>query len=189
MEYFIQIKEDLPKFPDDFIEQWLVPFSKDIGWPPRTDLSGCICGGWDGWYGILRSKNLDYWKNLDWRKEKIALTPDDLVVKDRKMITSLVLANVCNEVNIYSHPVLKSKERFDSIFCYIRKVGTFPKTVALEKLNDKYRLIDGCHRLASYFYLIGWFKVCGEDIPCLNVSREQEYWIAEQSAAPDSLSD
>ena len=189
MEYFRQIKEDLPKFSDDVIGQWLVPFSKDIGWPPRTDLSGGICGGWDGWYGILRGKNLDYCKNLDWRKEKIALTPYELVTKDLEMITSLISANVSNVPNIYSTPALKSKERFDGISCYIRKAGTFPKAVALEKLNDKYGLIDGCHRLASYFYLIGWFKVGGEDIPCLSVSREQEYWIAEQSTAHDFLSD
>jgi len=186
MEYRIKIKKDLPKFPDGVIDEWLVQFAKTEGWPPKTDLTGRICVRWQG---ILRGKSLNYWKNLDWRKEKIAVTPFDLVPGDREMITSLVLANVKNEVNIYSLTMPDSKERFDQICSYMREEGSFPKIVALERVNDKYKLIDGCHRLTAYFYLCGYYKVGGEDRPCLNVATEQEYWIAEQSAALDFLSD
>jgi hypothetical protein len=41
-----QISEVLPNFPEEVIEQWLLPFAEDEGWPPTTQelLSNLVFG-------------------------------------------------------------------------------------------------------------------------------------------------
>ena len=48
------IKNDLPDWPDDVIEQWLHYFAQDCGWPPPEPL------GNHRWKGLLGGKPLSW---------------------------------------------------------------------------------------------------------------------------------
>ncbi|ESX54720.1 hypothetical protein X760_27750 [Mesorhizobium sp. LSHC422A00] len=61
------IKDSLPEWPDDVIEQWLLPFAKDLGWPPPVPL------GEHRWHYILAKKPLSWWQGLKWELRDIDL--------------------------------------------------------------------------------------------------------------------
>lgn len=170
-----QIKRDLPKFPDNVIDDWILDFAKDIGWPPGDHMVDPE----NRWGAILRSKDLDYWAKIEWQKEKQTLAPKDFVYEDQKIITGLILTNVFGVPNIYSLTMPDTKERFDRICEYMRENGSFPGAVAIVNIADKYLIADGCHRLAAYFYLLGYLKGTTVEVICLNVVEEQEYWIGK----------
>ncbi len=46
-------------------------------------------------------------------------------------------------------------------------------------MGDRFRIIDGSHRLTAYFYLGGYFNIEDDKVSCLSVMDEQEYWVAE----------
>jgi hypothetical protein len=60
-----EIKNDLPDWPDDVIEQWLHYFAQDCGWPPPEPL------GDHRWSGLLGGKPLSWRKKVSWKKKKI----------------------------------------------------------------------------------------------------------------------
>jgi len=175
-DYLKKIKRDLPKFPDDIIDEWVFYYAKDIGWPPGNPLLDPE----NRWRAILHEKDLDYWAEIEWRKEKQKLTPKDFSNDDQMIITGLILTNNFGVSNIYSDTIPDTKERFDRICEYIKKNGSFPGVVAIVKVGTKYLIADGCHRLAAYFYLLGYLKGATDEVPCLNVAEEQEYWVGKQ---------
>ena len=165
----------MPKFPDDIIDQWVFQYAKDIGWPPGN----IMYDPEKRWSAILRGKDLDYWAKIEWRKEKKTLTPTDFVHSDQNIIAGLMMANVLGSHNIYSHTVPDTKERFDRLCEYMVENGSFPRIVALVNVTGKYLIADGCHRLAAYFYLLGYLRGATDEVPSLNVAKEQEYWIGK----------
>ena len=166
---------DLPNFPEEVVEQFLLPFAKELGWPPGKSENDPF----NRWKYILRKNDLKYWRQLKWNKEILKLSPHQLLPKDIEMVLGLIEANVNKKTNIYSMTMQDSKERFDRICTYLKNEGVYPSTVALEQIGDRFTIIDGCHRLAAYFYLLGWFKIEDDKLPCLSVIEEQEYWIAK----------
>ena len=171
-----KIIKDLPNFPEDVIKQFLIPYAKKLGWPPgntKKDPS-------NRWKYILRLNDLTYWREIKWNKKSLKLSPYKLLTKDFKIVTDLIQANVMGQMTDISSCMPDSKERFDYICTYLKQNGVYPKTVAIEQLGKKFRIIDGCHRMAAYFYLFGWFKIKDDKKPCLSVMEEQEYWVAEK---------
>ena len=60
-----RIIEDLPNFPVDVIEQFLLPYAEDFGWPPgkrERDPN-------NNWKYILRKNDLTYWQKVKWNKK------------------------------------------------------------------------------------------------------------------------
>ena len=165
-----QIIKDLPNFPEDVVEQFLLPFAEEYGWPPgkrENDPS-------NQWKSILRLNDLKYWRQVKWNKKTLKLSPDKLIPKDIEMVEDLMRANVQGQINMYSITMPSSKKRFDCICTYLKDEGVYPRTVAIEQMGDRFRIIDGCHRLAAYFYLRGLFKIEDDKVPCLSVMEEQE---------------
>ena len=171
-----QIIKDLPNFPVDVVEQFLLPYAEDFGWPPgkrEDDLN-------NNWKYILRKNDLIYWREVKWNKKTLKLSPHNLLPKDIEIVVNLMQANVQGKTTLFSLAMPKSKERFDRICSYLKREGMFPKTVAIEQIGDRFRIVDGSHRLSAYFYLRGWFKIKDEKVLCLNVKEEQDYWVAEK---------
>ncbi len=63
MEYLKKVKEDLSNFPDEVINEWLLPYAQSIGWPPTHER----------WRGIFFSKPLEFWQATTWQKQNLNL--------------------------------------------------------------------------------------------------------------------
>ena len=181
MDYFEKIKKDLPNFPDDIVEQFLLPFANKLGWPPEN----CKNDANNRWKDILRSNDLAYLRQLEWNKKTLKLSPHELLPKDCEMVVDLMRTNVQGQFTFYSE-MSDSKERFDRICLYLKQECVYPRTVAIERIGEKYRILDGCHRLSAYFYLCGWFNIKDDKVPCLNVAEEQEYWVGRSEIEKDN---
>lgn len=165
----------MPNFPEDVVEQFLLPYAEDFGWPPGK----CENDPSNQWNPILRSNDLNYWQQVKWNKKTLKLSPHKLMPEDIRIVVTMMRAHVQGQINMYSIPSFKSKERFERICAYLKNEGVYPRTVAIEQMGERFRIIDGFHRLAAYFYLRGWFKIKNDKLPCLSVKEEQEYWVAE----------
>lgn len=166
------IKHDLPQFPSDVAEKWLLPIARrpGFGWPPTTT---------NDWRFVLgRDNDLSYLKGLAWRRQELELTPPLFDAKVMKMIVGLFQAHVLNEPNIYSMSMTDGAERFQNCCMYLKNHGTFPWPIVLQRLGTKYHVLDGAHRLCAFFYLYGYFNVESADIPCLVVEALQPAWVA-----------
>lgn len=80
------LKRDLPQWPDDVIEQWLLNFANepDCGWPPPDPL------GEHRWAALLGGRPLSWWQNVTWKNQKVRCDLNGLTSKARGGVTELV---------------------------------------------------------------------------------------------------
>ena len=80
------IKNNLPTWPDDVIEQWLYYFANepDCGWPPPEPL-GDRRGS-----RLLGGRPLSWWKDVTWEKEKVKCELASLSPKARADVADIV---------------------------------------------------------------------------------------------------
>ena len=138
-----RIQDDVPNFPDEVIESWLVPMAESAGWPP-------IPGS--RWDRILLDRPLSFWKQMRWSKERVFLSSWFLTPESLEIIQGLIDANVDGVVNIYSDQIRNSKTRFTRILRYIRAHESLPVPPVLLKTGIQYRIADGNHRIAAWLY-------------------------------------
>ncbi len=114
------IKADLPNWPDDVLDQWLLKLANrgpDTGWPPPEDLEG------HAWENILGRRPLSWWKNVTWQLQQSELTFAQLCVGTKRIINGMIDAHVGNARNVYAGA--NSKARVAAALRYISKHGTF----------------------------------------------------------------
>lgn len=129
-----QIKEKLPKCPDKVIEEWLLHFANDIGWPPAEPL------GTDRWGGILCNRPLSWWAKVGWKQERVDCSRAQLPGATKQRIAAVsnpIYANTASD---------GEKGQYRRPFQYILENG------AALAMPDGGRLhfIDGHHRLAAF---------------------------------------
>jgi hypothetical protein len=153
-----QIAQDLPNFPQDIIETWLLPYAQMLGWPPDTANRG------GRWRYILSRNDLNYWQAVRWTMEEMPLNLDDLGPE--------VLENLNIIAQQISHE--DSRKRVMSIADYLKSNGTFPKPIIFIKQNGLLTLSDGSHRLFTYFICQHFIKTHN----CENYLRpKHQVWI------------
>ncbi|HEX4410166.1 MAG TPA: hypothetical protein VH206_15440 [Xanthobacteraceae bacterium] len=136
------IKKDLPDWPDDVIEQWLLRLANraDTGWPPPEPFGDHV------WKNILGNKPLSWWRKIRWKLEDHDITFEALSAASQKIVSEMLAAHINGARNVYSvWP--ESKVRFLSLERYVAQHGTYPKPPVAMRLNDGLRIIDGNHRV------------------------------------------
>jgi hypothetical protein len=95
------------------------------------------------------------------------------------IIVDMFRAHVLKERTIFSS-MSDGAERFNSACAFLKAHGKFPRPIVLEVSTDGFRVRDGFHRLTAFFYLYGYFKIENGEVPCLEVTAEQEVWVANR---------
>jgi hypothetical protein len=142
------IKADLPNWPDEVIEHWLLKLANrgpDTGWPPPEPL------GNHAWKYILGNRPLSWWKNVTWQLEKRDVNFKILCQASRRIVNEMLDAHINHVANIYSR-MPDSKTRFESAARYIAQNGTYPKQLVAMQLGDGLSVIDGNHRMTALCY-------------------------------------
>jgi hypothetical protein len=145
---FATIKADLPHWPDDVIQQWLLKLANrgaDTGWPPPERLDG------HAWKYILGGRPLSWWKDVSWQLGDNDLEFDALSQASKRIVNQMIDAHINGVANVYS-TMADSKTRFESASRYIAENGTLPKPLIVMRLNDGLSVIDGNHRTAALCY-------------------------------------
>ncbi len=171
-----KIQASLTNFPDEIIEHWLLPFAETEGWPP-VEIDGTLTGRWRHLLGT--QTNLDYWRNIEWKKEEIDLLPEDFNEASQKQVMQIIESAVFGIQNIMSLSIRDLKDRFNSIVTYFAQHGVFPIPPVLVIENGKYKLLDGNHRVAAYFYCAGYITKSPPQEIVLRTKLKQLAWVGK----------
>jgi hypothetical protein len=160
------VKNDLPDWPDEVLEEWLVYLANrdDTGWPPPAPLEG-------SWAAILGGRPLSWWREVMWQKQSIDCSLNALAPKTHDIVTSMRAEIAAQQADAVT------QRRFNHALYYILTEGAFPKPLIGLKVNNRLLVLDGNHRVAAFtaaqlfpeatLQAKGWHKV----------APEQEVWI------------
>ena len=172
---FELIKKTFPKFPDEVIKEWLLPFAEEEGWPPRLGFDSVPL---DRWRYLLGLKPFNVLKNLDWKEEYCHISIHDIEPNSQKSLIWIFESAILGKHNSMSNTISDLENRFKSVVKYIQSHGKMPKPPVLYFENGKYFIFDGNHRLSAYYYAFGYFKVEVKGHLLLKTQKGQHYWIA-----------
>jgi hypothetical protein len=167
------LRADLPSFPDDVLIDWLLPYAKSEGWPPQLDTNGLVKGRWRY---LLAGRPLAFYQGLRWSLETGRIAPKDLAKTEIPKIAGMV-RGALGEKNIYSASIPNLGERIGSVSTFVAKTGRLPGTPTLIELSDGFRILDGNHRMAVYFLLMGDCGAPPAAMQFIPIEEEQSFWI------------
>jgi hypothetical protein len=138
------IKKDLPNFPDEVIEMWLLPLSSQngMGWPPPHPY------GNSDWRWVLAEKELDWWKKVDWELEEADCSFPNLASGTRRTVQKMIDAHIGGEKNAYG----AAPERFHTQLNHVLSHGKFMKPIVVVPVKSGLSVIDGNNRIAAHAY-------------------------------------
>jgi hypothetical protein len=169
------IKRDLPNFPDEVIEIWLLPIANQqgMGWPPPNPFES------SDWKWVLGEKNLDWWKKVKWTLEDTDCSFEKLAGGTQHTIQKMLDAHIGGEKNAYD----AAPERFFDQLKHILKNGTFPKPIIIVPVKSGLSVIDGNNRIAAHACALspslpaGLLEKIGGQLP----SPTQQAWHGKHS--------
>jgi hypothetical protein len=162
------LKATLPNFPDEVLEDWLLPYAKTEGWPPFGPL-GAPQG--HRWPYLLGKKSLPYWLSLKWSPHETDIAVEALEPKSQESICQMILAAAKDEENLYSASIPDLKERFVSVLTHLNSTSRLPGAPTLLSTDGGYRVLDGNHRMAAYLFAQMLAADAGQPL------MPQRFWI------------
>lgn len=145
-EGLVAVERDLPEMPKPIIEQWLGPYVKSEGWPPRLGPDGVPS---DRWRFLLGLRSLAFWRRVRWELRDLPLQFKDFEPHSKLTISELVDGYVLNRSNQYSSSIPDRRVRFQSVLRYLVANGVLPVPVVLLSHPEGYSIMDGNHRVAA----------------------------------------
>lgn len=167
----LDIKHELPAWPDDVINQWLHYFANepDLGWPPPDPL------GSHRWGRILGGRPLSWWRDVSWKKEKVNCGLAGLSEKSKSIVTSMI-----TEVNNGTADE-STLSRFNDAFQYILHNVAFPKPIITMRVPSGLNVLDGNHRMGAFCALQLMPDKKFEQLKMKKAAPEQEVWVGTHS--------
>ncbi|HEV2594895.1 MAG TPA: hypothetical protein VGU01_06825 [Sphingomicrobium sp.] len=166
------IQKDLPHWPEDVVEQWLLYFANepDCGWPPPEPL------GAHRWNVLLFGKPVTWWKNVTWKKQLVNCTLSELSAKTRGDVADIV--RQWNDGTASA----STQRRVAQPWLHIRDNGVFPRSPLMIKQPDGWSLADGHHRMAAFEMFQGLSDAELSKIGKNRPSRDQDVWVGTHTA-------
>jgi hypothetical protein len=134
------IKADLPNWPDQVIEDWLLHHANrgaEIGWPPPNDVN------FHPWGPIIGWRPLSWWKDVSWTLEEHEIGFDSLC-NDSKQ-AAIRIADEINKDEAQDN----SDARFESAAKHLTSTGEFHTPLVVMKQGDGLSVLDGNHRVTA----------------------------------------
>jgi hypothetical protein len=166
------IQKDLPDWPTDVVDQWLLYFANepDGGWSPPDPL------GVHRWNGILGGRPLSWWKHVTWNRQTVSCGLASLSDKSRG-IASATIADIGSRTADDA-----TRRRYQNAMQYILEHGEFPGSVIAMQVPSGLQVLDGNHRMAAFCGLQVMSDAFFEKPNRKKASLEQEMWIGTHSA-------
>ena len=138
------IRKDLPDWPDDVIDPWLLRHANrsDLGWPPPDPIEE------HGWTHLLGDKPLSWWKNVSWKLEDVDCAFENLSGATKYIVAQTTDAHVNGAKNNYGGD--GSKRTFDAALRHLLRHGTFSKPLIGMRIRDGLSILDGNHRISAH---------------------------------------
>jgi hypothetical protein len=177
MVIIADVKKDLPAWPDDVIDQWLLYFANepDCGWPPPEPL------GDHRWAGILGGRPLSWWKEVSWEKGTVGCDFAKLSNKSRGIVRDMIA-----EMNAGKADAV-TKRRFDHSLHFILNNAAFPKPILAMKVPSGLEVVDGNHRMGAFCAAQMMPDAKFAELKLKKAAPNQEAWIGTHSGGEAPL--
>ncbi len=171
------IKKDLPAWPDEIIDEWLLYLAnrEDTGWPPPNPL------GHHPWTYILGHRPIPWWGEVVWKMEKIDCSFVNLSQSTKRIVTEM-LADMNG-----GRADKGTKRRFDQAFQYILNNAAFPKPLITMRIASGLSILDGNHRIAAFCGLQEMPAEKFEQLGLQKPAQEQDVWLGTHSRGETPL--
>ena len=136
-----EIKEKLPNWPDAIIQDWLLYFANDIGWPPPEPF------GDSRWGAIMGGRPLSWWVEVSWGQETVDCSRAGLssTTQHRIGVTSdPIYSGTANE---------QEKGQYRRPLQFLLEHGIFANPPLAMRVDGRLHFVDGLHRLAAFIDL------------------------------------
>jgi len=132
----------LPKVPEEVFDLWLNQRIENNGWPPVGPT----------WHKVLGRMPLQDWQQLTWRKATVNLDSAPFTSNTQAILNGLIGANFHGELDEYTKMLAHSQRKIMNISRYMAAHRKLPSKLIFVVRQDGLELIDGFHRLATYFF-------------------------------------
>jgi hypothetical protein len=172
------IKKELPAWPDEIIDDWLLYFANepDCGWPPPDPFDG------HRWSGILGGRPISWWKNVTWEKCSVSCNLEHLAPKTREIASNMldeIMRQTADDV---------TKRRYQQAFQHILETGGFFRPLVAMETPTELLVLDGNHRVTAFCGLQilpeAWYAKLNKKRPPL----QQDAWVGSHTAGELPLS-
>jgi hypothetical protein len=165
------IKNDLPGWEDDVIEQWLHYFANesDGGWPPPEPL------GDHRWSRLLGGKPLSWWKKVTWKKERLKCDLAGFTPRARTGVNEILAEMISGFADE------TTRRRVLTPYKHIMDEGVFPRLLVTMKRPEGLSILDGSHRMAAFEMLQRTRDAKFKSLGRTKAALEQEVWVGTHS--------
>jgi hypothetical protein len=170
------LQADLPNFPREILEDWLLVYANSEGWPPKVGIDGVPSGRWRY---LLKLRPLPYWQSLKWERVERHVSPQALHPATQDVVVQMIQAAVLGKAGLYSSSIPDLVPRFNRIVDYLSVHGVLPRPPALLVEDGKLTCLDGNHRMSAYLYCLGYSKLGIPKGLQVETKQVQTYWVAE----------
>lgn len=161
------IQKDLPAWPEDVIEQWLLYFANepDCGWPPPEPL------GNHRWSALLGGRPLSWWQEVAWKSEKASCDLASLTPRARTGVNEIIAEMITGAADA------TTKRRVQHSYRHIMDEGRFPRQLVTMRTDAGLSLIDGSHRMAAFEMLQRTPDAKFNALGKVRAKLEQDVWV------------
>jgi len=128
-------------FPAELFSFWFDERIEVNGWPPTSYI----------WHQVLCYKSLEFWKDLEWKKQAFDLAHVQFGAETLRVVNGLI-RSMLGENNEFTQ-IKGHAERTLSILDFIEANKCLPGTLIFISDNGRYEVVEGCHRLAIFVHL------------------------------------
>jgi hypothetical protein len=171
------IKADLPDWPDDVVEQWLLKFANqpEMGWPPPDPMEG---HRWE----LLITHPVAWWKDVTWTLETRDCSFDKLSVDARHTMNKMYETLVDGVDNGYGGD--NSPARFQRQLRILALTGQFERPPVFFPIASGLSPLDGNHRLFALHFAA---KLSDEELAKNKVKRRVRSKSEKRSTVMQSV--
>jgi len=161
------ILKDLPAWPEDIIEQWLLYFANepDCGWPPPDPL------GNHRWRRLLGGRPLSWWRQVTWKPEEINCGLAGLTPRAFTGVNDIIAEMITGSADA------TTRRRVRQAYQFIMDERKFPRQLVTMRTPDGLTLLDGSHRMAAFEMLQRTPDAKFQSLGKIRAPLDQNAWV------------
>lgn len=170
---------DLPAFPVDVVDEWLLPYATSVGWPPAHTPSAIPT---NRWRYILGGRPLAHFQSMEWKPAEVDLRRQPLTVESKRSLGQMASGAFLGTSNIYTEQIPDLEARVLSVHEYVREHAVLPVMPALEQQATGLHVLDGNHRLTAWIVAAGAMSSPAYRDYVLGVEIPFSAWVGTRTA-------
>jgi hypothetical protein len=136
---------DLPEWPRDVIDQWLLPYAESEGWPPAL-LHSTIPE--NRWRFLLGGRSVQHFQRLRWHLRQEVVTAIEFCPSAQGVVGQMPAGAFLGATNAYTTGLPRLRVGIEAALSQLA-AGQLLRRPILEQHSGGLAVLDGYHRLCA----------------------------------------